>query len=164
MKTAVYYGLTVWAILWIQVACNHLLGGTPFAFQGVLVAVIYFGLWQGPLVGELLGFTLGLLIDASSLGVLGIHSLLYALAGYSSGMLRRQLDASKIWTQTIFSWATSILYLMLYIGIERLLSITSRPLSWYWFLQPFINAALAPLIFLALMHWAKVWGIHEEER
>ena len=45
------------------------------------------------LTGESVGFIWGLLIDASSLGLLGLHAVLYALAGYAAGMFRRQTIA-----------------------------------------------------------------------
>src|SRR6266481_4483731 len=98
MKRTFYYGVTVWLFLWLQVVSNHFLGGTLVSVQWILMAVLHFGLVRGPWVGESIGFVWGLLVDASSLGLLGIHATLYALAGYAAGMFRRQLDSSKIWT------------------------------------------------------------------
>ena len=77
----------------------------------ILVVVLYFGLSRGPMTGELLGFFWGLLTDASSLGLMGMHALLYSAAGYLAVMLRRQLDENKVWTQAIFTLADFACYI-----------------------------------------------------
>src|SRR5438128_2269023 len=81
MKRILYFVLTLWIFLWAQVVSNHYLGGTLFSVQWILLAVLHFGLIRGPWVGETMGFIWGLLVDASSLGLLGLHAMLYALAG-----------------------------------------------------------------------------------
>ena len=45
------------------------------------------------------------------LGLMGLHTLLYGMAGYTGGMVRRQLDETKAWTQAIFSLGVSLVYL-----------------------------------------------------
>jgi rod shape-determining protein MreD len=110
MKKFLYYSVTLMGVLWLQILCNHFLGGSWFSINGVLVAVLFFGLSRGPLVGQLMGFAWGLLMDASSLGMMGLHTLIYAVAGYSAGLLRRQLDEAKAWTQAIFSFAGTLIY------------------------------------------------------
>lgn len=163
MKKTLYYILTLWGVLWCQVASNHFLGGTALSVHWVLVAVLYFGLSQGPIVGQGVGILWGLLIDSSSLGLVGTHSLLYAVAGYVAGMFRRQLDASKIWTQTLFSWIVSLVYWGVYGGLDRLFSAADRPISWIGIAQPFMNAALAPAIFWALARWSHLWSVEPRE-
>jgi len=73
---------------------------------------------RGPLAGETIGFMWGLLVDASGLGLVGLHALLYAAAGYMAGMLRRQLDEDKIWTQAIFTVIVSVLYVVFYLILD----------------------------------------------
>ena len=99
-KKALFFFFTVWILLWSAGGQQPFSGRDAFAVQWILIAVLHFGLKRGPWSGELMGFVLGILVDASSLGLLGVHAILYALAGYTAGMVRRQLDASKLWTQT----------------------------------------------------------------
>jgi len=136
--------------LWAQVVSNHFLGGTLFAVQWILIAVLHFGLTRGPWSAEWMGFVCGILTDASSLGLLGVHAILYSLAGYAAGMFRRQLDASKMWTQAIFSWMVTMVYFALYLVVERFFSVNEGTFQWAFVTVPLMNALFAPLVFFAL--------------
>src|ERR1017187_3183741 len=130
MKAAAYFVLSLWLILWLQLVGNYYVAEAGLSANIILVVVLYFGLTRGPLMAELLGFVWGLLIDASSLGLMGMHALLYSLAGHLAGLLRRQLDETKAWTQAIFTLAISLLYLVFYFGLDRLFSYGPQPVSW----------------------------------
>lgn len=164
MKRLLYYGLTTWLLLWLQVVSHHFLGGTLFAAQWIFLATLYFGLTRGPWVAQWLGFVWGLLLDASSLGALGTHSMLFAVAGYSAGIFRRQLDASKLWTQTIFSWMASVAYFVGYFLMRRFLTAGEESVRWMFLSVPILNALLAPLMFQALGFWAQAWDMAPPER
>jgi rod shape-determining protein MreD len=164
VKKTLYFVLTMWIVLWAQVVSNHFLGGTFFSVQWILLVVLHFGLARGPWVGESLGFAWGLLVDASSLGMLGLHAILYALVGYTAGMLRRQLDSSKVWTQTIFSWMVSIVYFVLYFIVQRFFSVDEGPFQWILLTVPVMNALCAPMVFRVLETWAKMWDLEPVER
>jgi rod shape-determining protein MreD len=163
MKKFLYFFFTVWMMLWLQVISNHFLGGTLFSVQWILIAVLHYGLRNGPWTGETLGFIWGIFIDAASLGLLGIHAILYTLAGYSAGMFRRQLDASKIWTQAIFTWMVSMVYFALYMLVDRFFSMTEGTFQWAFLTVPIINAVAAPFIFRVLDQWAEVWDMEPIE-
>ena len=87
MKKLLYYLTTLWLLLWFQVISNHFIGGTLFSVQWLLIAILHFGLRRGPWTGEWVGFIWGIFVDAASMGMLVIHAMLYALAGYAAGML-----------------------------------------------------------------------------
>ena len=163
MKKALFFLFTIWILLWGQVVSNHFLGGTLFAVQWILIAVLHLGLVRGPWAAEWTGFLLGLFVDASSLGLLGVHSILYALAGYASGMLRRQLDSSKMWTQAIFAWMVSVVYVVLYLIMERFFSVNEGAFQWAFLTVPLMNALFAPLVFKLLDLWTEAWDMQPEE-
>ena len=163
MKRALFLFFTVWILLWGQVVSNHFLGGTIFAVQWILIAVLHFGLARGPWSGEIMGFTLGILVDASSMGLLGVHAILYSLAGYAAGMVRRQLDDSKVWTQAIFSWVASMVYFILYLVVEKFFSASEGSFQWAFVTVPVMNAIFAPVVFQALELWSQVWDMTPEE-
>jgi rod shape-determining protein MreD len=164
MKKFLFYLLTMWAVLWTQVVLNHFLGGTQFSVNLVLVAVLYFGLTLGSFVAQAFGFVGGLLVDASSLGLLGMQALLYAVGGYSAGLVRRQLDATKVWTQVLFSFIVSVVYAVVYLGFDRLFSGGDRPVPWVLLMQPLVTAAAAPLVFWVLTRWCAAWDIGPRAR
>jgi rod shape-determining protein MreD len=159
MKRALYFIFTIWILLWAQVVSNHFLGGTLFAVQWILIAVLHFGLKRGPWTAEWMGFSWGILVDSSSLGLLGVHAILYTLAGYSAGMFRRQLDASKPWTQAIFTWMVTLVYFVLYLVVEKFFSLNEGAFQWACLTVPLINALFAPVVFFALDFWADVWDM-----
>jgi rod shape-determining protein MreD len=164
MKTTLYYLATLFLVLWIQMAGDYFLGATGFSVNVVLVIVLYFGLSRGPMAGQLFGLIGGLLVDASSLGLMGLHAMLYAGAGYLAGMFRRQLDERKAWTQTIFTIGVSVIYLLLFVVLDRVFSVSPHPLSWASLAQPMINGVIAPVLFLLMQEWGQLWNIlpHEE--
>ncbi len=163
MKRSLFYLLTLLLVFWFQAAGNYLSGISGISANLILVAVLYFGLSKGPMPGEVLGFFWGLMIDASSLGLMGLHALLFASAGYLAGMLRRQLDEDKGWTQVIFSFAMSSLYVVVSLIFERMFSAASRPPSFSMAIQPFINALVAPLIFWFLRTWSQLWNLFPQD-
>jgi rod shape-determining protein MreD len=163
VKKTSFYFLTLWGLLWLQVVINHFAGGSAFTVNVILISVLAVGLSRGPAAGLGVGYVWGLLLDASSLGLLGMHALLYGLAGYTAGLLRRQLDETKIWTQAIFSFAITVLYLLAYVGLGHLFSTGDRSFSWRLVVEPVVNALLAPLFFGALRQWFKAWDLFTGE-
>ncbi|MFA5974990.1 MAG: rod shape-determining protein MreD [Elusimicrobiota bacterium] len=163
MKRFLFYVLTIWLVLWAQVLHNHYLGGSRFSVDLILIVVLYFGLLRGPVTGQVMGFVWGLLIDASSLGVMGLHGLLYALAGYGAGMLRRQLDESKAFTQVILTFAVSVCYTGLYLVLDHLFATTTRSMGWQLAVQPLVNAFLAPIFFWSVHAWVELWQLFPAE-
>lgn len=163
MKKTFFYLFTLWMLLWGQIMANHFLGGTVFATDLILIGALYFGLTRGPLAGVLIGLILGLLVDASSLGLMGLHTLLYASAGYLAGILRRQLDEEKPWTQGIFTFAISLLYVVLYLMLEHLFLAEARPFSLRVLAKPMANALIAPIVFSLLHSWSLLWDYRPEE-
>ena len=60
----------------------QILNGTP---DLLLVAIICVALLRGPVVGALVGFWGGILLDTANLATLGVTSLLLTIAGYWTG-------------------------------------------------------------------------------
>ena len=79
------------------------------------------------------------------MGLLGVHAILYALAGYAAGMFRRQLDSSKVSTQAIFTWMVSMVYFALYQVVERFFSVAEGSFQWALLTVPLMNAFLPRL-------------------
>jgi rod shape-determining protein MreD len=71
------------AILQVSVFSGvRIVHGTP---DLLLVAIICVALLRGPVVGAVIGFWGGLLVDTANLGTLGVTSLLLTVAGYWIG-------------------------------------------------------------------------------
>lgn len=163
MKRFFFYLLTVWIALWFQAFVNYSFGGSRVSADIVLMGVLYFGLLRGPIVGQALGFVWGLLIDASSLGLLGLHVFLYASAGYAAGMLRRQLDGAQAVAQAIFTFAVSVCCAAGYLAVSHLFASVQGPAAWPLVIQPLVNAILAPVFFWLARRWSVGWRLFPAE-
>jgi len=81
LKAAVFVFLA--AILQVSVFADvTVLHGTP---DLLLVTITCVALLRGPIVGAVVGFWGGLLVDTANLGTLGVTSLLLTVAGYWIG-------------------------------------------------------------------------------
>jgi len=159
-----FFLLTMALVVWVQLTVNYFGGAIGLSANVVLIAALYFGLSRGPMTGVCLGFVWGLLIDASSLGLIGLNAFLFASAGYMAGLLRRQLDGHKAWTQTIFTLGVSMLFVVLFFVFDRLFAVGVHSFSSSLLVQPLLNAILAPVIFWVIFHWAQLWNMLPRER
>lgn len=163
MKKFLYFLSTLILVLWVQLASHYFIGSTGFSPNIIICAVLYFGLSRGPISGELMGFFWGLLMDAGSLGLMGLHALLYSGAGFMAGVLRRQLDEDKGWTQAIFTLGVTVLYVIFYFVLDRLFASGAHPMSWTMLGQPLVNAVAAPFVFGLMRAWTEAWSMVKRE-
>jgi rod shape-determining protein MreD len=164
MKRLLFYPTTILFGLWFQVIENHFLGGSWFTVQGLLVAAVYWGLAEGPVVGSSMGFAWGLLDDASSMGLLGMHAMLFASAGYVAGMVRRQIDETKPWTQGIFTAALSLAVVVGSSVLDRIFALHPHALRGSTWLEPLWNGLAAPMLFVGFKFWSMLWDMTRKER
>lgn len=122
---------------------------THLAFWGVapqllLALTVLIAARRGPVAAMLVGYAWGLFSDTLRADLFGANALLYALAGYAAGAVRRQLDlrAAGPLVATVFllSWAYALLFGLLgQIFMKSFLWV-----GWPSFLAaPFLNAAVA---------------------
>lgn len=123
--------------------------------QILLALTILIAARRGPISAMLLGFVWGLYADTIRADLFGANALLYMLAGYCAGMVRRQMDLRAIGplaaTVFILSWTYALLFGVLgQIFLKSFLWI-----GWPSFLAaPFLNAMVA---IVGAVVW-EVWG------
>jgi rod shape-determining protein MreD len=164
MRPFFFYAVTLFGGFWLQIIQNHFLGGSLFSVQLLVIAVIYWGLSHGSVSAPLMGFVWGLLTDAASLGLLGERALLFAAVGFIAGLLRRQLDDTKPWTQAIFTLIASLGILLGEMLIDHCFLRGAHPVRASTWVQPVWNALAAPILFLLLRSWDMAWDIHGRHR
>jgi len=99
---------------------------------------------RGPVPAMLIGFAWGLFSDTLRADLFGANALLYALAGYAAGMVRRQLDLSapEPLAATVFLMTWAYALLLGFLGHVFLKSFVW--VGWVSFLTaPFMNAFVA---------------------
>ncbi|MFI5363766.1 MAG: rod shape-determining protein MreD [Elusimicrobiota bacterium] len=112
--------------------------------QFLLALTVVVAARRGPVTAMLVGYVWGLFSDSLRADLFGADALLYALAGYAAGMVRRQIDlgAPEPLAATVFlmTWAYAILLGVLGHVFLR----TFVWVGWVSFLTaPFMNALVA---------------------
>jgi rod shape-determining protein MreD len=112
--------------------------------QFLLALTVVVAARRGPVTAMLVGFVWGLFSDTLRADLFGADALLYALAGYGAGMVRRQIDlgAPEPLAATVFlmTWAYAIMLGVLgHVFMKSFLWV-----GWVSFLTaPFMNALVA---------------------
>jgi rod shape-determining protein MreD len=112
--------------------------------QILLTLTVLVAARRGPVAAMLVGYAWGLYADTLRADLFGANALLYMLAGYAAGIVRRQMDLRAIGplTATVFlvSWAYAIFFGVLgQIFLKSFLWV-----GWISFLAaPFLNALTA---------------------
>lgn len=158
MTRVLYYLLTGSCLLWVQLAFQYRFGHQGIQIDFIMLGVFYLALRMGSLPAEIFGFILGLFVDASWMGVLGLRALLYASEGFFVGLVQRDVDTSKLWTQIMGSFVIGIVMYSFQTLLLRLM--TDTTITWYAFtLKVVLTTLVAPVFFWAFHFWTKSWGI-----
>lgn len=123
--------------------------------QLLLALTVVVAARKGPVAAMLVGYVWGLYADTLRADLFGANALLYALAGYAAGMVRRQLDLRAFGPLSavvmLFSW----LYALLIGLLGQIFAKNFVWIGWTPFLaSPFLNAGAAVAGAVA---W-EIWG------
>jgi rod shape-determining protein MreD len=146
---ALYFGVMLLQWWW-----NTHLSYGGVAPQIMLALTVLVAARRGPVAAMLVGYVWGLYADTMRAELFGANALLYALAGYAAGVVRRQLDLRAagplVATVFLFTWAYALLFGLLgQIFLKSFLWI-----GWASFLlAPFLNAMIAVVGAVAWDAW-----------
>jgi rod shape-determining protein MreD len=91
----------------------------------VAVAVVAVGVFRGPLLGGITGFSAGLLMElAAPIGTLGVLALLYLVAGWFAGRFTERPEAATLLVPLVLAVATAGFVQAAYAVIHMLLGET----------------------------------------
>lgn len=82
----VSYGILIPILSLIQVTFIPIINIEGFTPDLILILVVWISLSEGRFVGTIAGFFAGLVLDASSFELLGVHALSKTIAGFFAGM------------------------------------------------------------------------------
>lgn len=123
--------------------------------QLLLILTLAVGGQAGAVAGQCFGFAWGLFLDVLSAHVFGANALAFTLAGYVSGMLRRQMDVSSPLSQAMLVAVVTPVYLI-FLGLVGL----AFEHSFLWagwrhlFVGPLYNGLVAPFAFALARRYA----------
>ncbi|OVE77574.1 rod shape-determining protein MreD [bacterium F11] len=146
----------------------HVVFARFFSFYGVspqllLLLVVTHGFLKGPLMGETLGFCWGLMMDAMGVNFFGLQSLLFALAGYISGTLRRRVASERPTAQLLIALITTLYYFIGMSLVAYLLDGYISSIPWVDILLAILfNVLLIMLVFWSVEKWIVIWKMDQE--
>ncbi|HBS06337.1 MAG TPA: rod shape-determining protein MreD [Leptospiraceae bacterium] len=124
----------------------------------LLIFVIFFSIRKGDFTGIWIGFFAGLLEDSQLLAydesarefvsIIGVHSLVYCVAGYTIGRLNRLLDRDSIASILVLVFATT---LIVRLAVWLIMGMVDQFSAAYPLLGPAVfTAGLGPIWFWLL--------------
>jgi rod shape-determining protein MreD len=134
------------AAMFLQWWWNSHLSYWGAAPQFLLALTVVVAARRGPVTAMLVGYAWGLFSDTLRADLFGADAMLYALAGYAAGMVRRQIDlgAREPLAATVFlmTWAYALaLGFLGHVFLKSFFWVGWIP----FFTAPFMNALVAIL-------------------
>lgn len=129
----------------------------------LLLFTLAIGFALGPVVGELFGFTWGLLADTVGVSMFGVHAFILMLIGYAAGRLRRRMDTERPAPQVVIACLATVVSASLLSMIRGFLEEGGENLGvGYMLVAVLMNGLLASGIFWLVGHWIHLWKIDQE--
>jgi len=130
----------------------------------LLLAVVAIGFIRGPMLGEVVGFSWGLIVDSIGVSMFGLNSLLLALGGYISGRLRRRIASERPQAQVVIGLVSTLLYglfaaiihLILEEGGERLILVNTV-------MACILSILVVTAVFWVMERWLRLWQLRQEQ-
>lgn len=119
--TAARIAPTILVLATLQVSAFSgigLFGGTP---DVLLVALVSVALLRGAVAGAMAGFFAGLIIDAATLGTLGITSLLLTLVGFWAGRYAETTGRGRALAPLVAVLVATVLLAVFGYGLQAML-------------------------------------------
>lgn len=153
-----FWLLTVFLVFTIHltVAGNiTVLGAAP---NFLLLSTVFFAIRGGPVTGEILGFTWGMLSDIASTSVFGSQAFMLTFLGFLAGKLERKVDEDKYSAQMALVFIMSAANLLGLAFLESLFGgAPQRFKDKSVILGPFYSTLLCPVVFWGLLKWSSLF-------
>jgi len=137
----------------IQIVLTSILPGPHFCPHIPLLMTLASGLFQGSVMGESLGFSWGLALDAMGTTAFGTQGFILCLIGYLSGRISRRVNAEEPVSQMVFGFLGTAVYFVCFHYLTRMFGGIGQSLSFGLVLSVMVmNVLLAPFVF-SFMNW-----------
>jgi rod shape-determining protein MreD len=147
MRTTRVMAVVLGAVF-LQVALARYAVGGRFAFDLVLVGVVFAALQSGAVAGMLAGTVGGLLQDVLSGGVIGVGGLVKTLIGYAAGALGTRFVVAKAHARAMIVALATIVHGLMAVGLRAVIDQAWPSLAWSSMLgEVAINAGVAWVAF-----------------
>ena len=161
-KNLVFFLLIIFATVFFQSSALNILVIAHIKPDLVLIVACYIGLFWGEEIGTCLGFSLGLLQDIFSGGLLGLNALTKTLFSYLCGKAGKRLNIKNMVVQIVLIALFSILEGMLFLIVLRIFHLRKEIHETFLHLvlpQTLYTMVLTPIIFRLMNILRQKWAI-----
>jgi rod shape-determining protein MreD len=149
MRTTRVIGIVLGSVL-LQVALSRYAIGGRFAFDLVLVGVVFVSLQTGAAAGMVAGTVGGLTLDILSGTVVGFGGLLKTVVGCASGALGTQFVVAKAHARALIVAGATLAHGLMAAGLQAVIDQTWPRMNWTAMLEQIvINTVVGWAAFLA---------------
>lgn len=147
MKSAAVLGVIVLAVA-LQMSLARFAVGGRWAFDLVLVAVVYVALRWGPTAGVLGGTLGGLMQDALSGNTVGVGGLAKTVVGFAAGVVGSQFIVTRPLPRMLLVAAATVVARVMVLGLFGMIDLRWPDVSWLALLiETLLNALAAFVVF-----------------
>lgn len=149
MSVLFFFLIGAAAISFQTAVADYFYAWTGVVPDGMLLVTLYFGLHRGRETGLVGGFTMGLIQDVLSGGILGVNALSKGLIGHFTGRMKRNVTGREAIMHAVIAFFSSGFNLVLVAGLAAVF-LPDQPLSAiYWIAgvkTMLLNTLLAPIV------------------
>ena len=147
MKSAAVLGVIVLAVA-LQMSLARFAVGGRWAFDLVLVGVVYVALRWGPTAGVLGGTLGGLMQDALSGNTVGVGGLAKTVVGFAAGVVGSQFIVTRPLPRMLLVAAATVVARVMVLGLFGMIDLRWPDVSWLALLiETLVNALAAFVVF-----------------
>jgi rod shape-determining protein MreD len=140
--------VVVLAAVLVQLVLARYAVGGRFAFDFVLVGVVFVALQSGAVGGMVAGTVGGLLQDVFSGGIVGVLGLVKTLVGYAAGAFGTRFVVAKAHARALIVGAATLVHGLMASGLHAIIDQAWPTLRWTTLLQEvFVNVIVGWVAF-----------------
>ena len=145
MKNAAVVGVIILAVA-LQMSLARFAVGGRWAFDLVLVAVVYVALRWGPGAGVLGGSLGGLIQDALAGSTVGVGGLAKTVAGFAAGVVGSQFIVTRPLPRMLLVAGATVVARLMVVGLFGMIDLRWPDVSWLALLSETLLNALAAFV------------------
>lgn len=134
-------------------------GAAPDVF---LLLTAAHGFACGPVMGQLLGFSWGLIGDASGTELFGASAFNLAVVGFVAGALRRRVASERITAQLVIGAVATVAQALIGRGLLSMFESARRGSLFEFVVECTMNVILVPWLFVVIERWLDIWSVERE--
>ncbi len=145
MKGAAFVAVIAVAVA-LQLSLSRFTVAGPWAFDLVLVAVVYVALRWGPTAGVIGGSIGGLIQDALTGGTIGVGGLAKTVIGFGAGVIGSQFIVARPLPRMLLVAGATVVMRLVMLGIFGMIDLHWPAVSWLAMLSETLLNTLAAFV------------------